>query len=132
MRRATIVLAFALPVASLCWRAPKPAADSAPPAAELSVVGKVGGDQPEDFRFELGDTPRLQANGNLAKNIAAEWAKTTAIALYRDGELVAHLRSPLRRDAGPVLQSSFDLSAMSTTKPTAMRGSACWASTMTM
>ena len=78
--------------------------------SEFSIVGKSEDNKPEDFRFQLGETFRINATGALANEVESEWGKTKSLTLYFDGEHIADLKSPPQQGvAGKELLLNFSL-----------------------
>jgi hypothetical protein len=98
----------AAPVASAAASAPAP-----PPARELVLVSTKDGKKANDFRVRLGETLVLDASGDLAKKIAAEFGKSSdarELTLYLDGVRMIGLPTrPFDVVPGHGVRFGFDL-----------------------
>ena len=82
--------------------------DGAPPA-ELTIVGKKEG---KDFHFEMGESLKIEATGNIVSSISDELkpSGSKALTLYLDGvRMVGLAVSASETEAGKKLLLSFHL-----------------------
>jgi hypothetical protein len=102
-----------IPAAAPVVQAVAPSGSSAPLTPELVVVGSKDGKKAIDFRVRLGETLILDASGELARKITAEFAKPSGardLTLYLDGVRMTGLPTrPFDVVPGKGIRFGFDL-----------------------